>query len=195
MGHTERRFDPNKRQGLVNTQRQARWDPPRFLTRFDLKAGQVVVELGCGPGFWTLPLAEIVGPTGAVWALDVSQEMLDALTEHQPPEHVYLIRTELPQTQLPEATADFVWGAFVYHEVDPPMQLAAELRRVTRSGGRVAILDWRPDAASDDGPPRAHRVAPQQVIDHLRTAGFQSVALTWQDTDVYLIEARLSGES
>jgi ubiquinone/menaquinone biosynthesis C-methylase UbiE len=190
MGHTERRFDPNKRQGLVDTQRQARWDPPRFLARFDLEPGQVVIDLGCGPGFWTLPLAEMVGPTGTVWALDVSQDMLDALTERQPPEHVHLLRTELPQTQLPEATADFIWGAFVYHEVEPPTQLVTELRRITRSGGRVAILDWRPDGAIDDGPPRAHRVAPQQVIDHLIAAGFDHAAQTWHDDDAYLIEAQ-----
>lgn len=190
MGHTDRRFDPHKRYGLVDAQRQARWDPPRFLTRLDLKVGQVVVDLGCGPGFWTLPLAEIVGPAGAVWALDVSQEMLDALAERQPPEHVHLMRAELPQTQLPEAAADFVWGAFVYHEVEPPAQLAVELRRITRAGGRVAILDWRPDGATNDGPPRHHRVAPQQVIEHLLAAGFRSAAQTWQDDDAYLIEAQ-----
>ncbi len=151
----------------------------------------MAVDLGCGPGFWTLPLAEIVGPTGMVWALDVSQEMLDALTERQPPKHVHLIRTELPQTQLPETVADFIWAAFVYHEVEPPEQLVAELRRIVRSGGSVAVLDWRPDATGDDGPPRKHRVALQRVMEHLRRTGFQSVAQTWQDTDVYLIEARL----
>ena len=190
MGPNDRRFDPQKRQVLLDAQRQAHWNPPHFLARFNLQAGQVVVDLGCGPGFWTLPLAEIVGSAGAVWALDVSQEMLDALTECQPPGHVHTILAELPKIPLTDGTADLVWAAFVYHEVEPPEELATELRRVTRSGGGVAILDWRLDAAADDDPPRQHRVAPQQVIEQLHAAGFQRAAQTWQDDEAYLIEAQ-----
>ncbi|MCL5994556.1 MAG: class I SAM-dependent methyltransferase [Chloroflexi bacterium] len=47
-----------------------------------------MLDLGCGPGFWTLPLAEQTGPGGIVWALDISQEMLDALASRQLPSQV-----------------------------------------------------------------------------------------------------------
>jgi ubiquinone/menaquinone biosynthesis C-methylase UbiE len=145
--------------------------------------------LGSGPGFWTLPLAEIVGETGLVWALDVSQELLDALAARNPPPQVRLLHTELPQITLPDASVDLAWLALVYHEVEPPEQLVTELLRVVRGGGHVAILDWRPDAESDAGPPRAHRVRPDQVIARLQAAGFMQAVQTWQDTDYYLVEA------
>jgi len=185
----ERRFDPRHRQTLLGVERQARWDPPRFLARLGLQAGQTVLDLGCGPGFWTLPLAEIVGPQGTVWALDVSQEMLDALAARHPPSQVRLLRGELPAIDLPDGSVDWIWSAFLFHEVEPPEQLAAEMRRVTRPGGKVAVLDWRPDAESGDGPPRSHRLSPAQIGEYLLAAGFQDAMQIWQDEDAYLVEA------
>lgn len=188
MSHHERRYDPAHRGSLVSLQRQARWDPLRFLARFGLRAGQTALDLGCGPGFWTLPLSEFVGPAGRVWALDVSREMLVELAKRQPPQ-VRSLQTELPLIPLRDGAVDLAWGAFVLHEVEPPQRLVAELRRVVRPGGRAAILEWRPDAASDRGPPRAHRLSPQRVTGWLREAGFAEAAQTWQDADTHLVEA------
>ncbi|MCL5994555.1 MAG: hypothetical protein M1546_00680 [Chloroflexi bacterium] len=81
---------------------------------------------------------------------------------------------------------DFAWAAFVLHEVTPLDQVALELRRVAR---RVAVLEWRPDAAGAGGPPSHHRLWPHQIMDVLHNAGFESVAQTWQDEDHYLVEA------
>jgi ubiquinone/menaquinone biosynthesis C-methylase UbiE len=189
MSHDERRFDPQHQHRLLNPERLAHWDPPRFLARFGLQPGQTVLDLGCGPGFWTLPLADLVGETGQVWAIDVSQELLDALAARNPPAQVRLRRTELPSIDMPDASADLAWVAFVFHEVDPPEDLASELRRVLRPGARVAVLDWRPDADGDQGPPRAHRVTPEQIMAWLCAAGFATASQTWQDADSYLVEA------
>ncbi|MGB3717721.1 MAG: methyltransferase domain-containing protein [Candidatus Promineifilaceae bacterium] len=158
----ERRFNPQKGEKLLSDERKARWKPPQFLERLDLQAGQVALDLGCGPGFWTLPLTEIVGPSGKVWALDVSQELLDALAQRNPPRQVHLIRNELPTIDLPDCSVDLTWAAFVYHEMESD-GLAAELRRVVRPNGRVAILDWHPDGETDSEPPTEHRVWPKEV--------------------------------
>ena len=191
MSHYERRFDPQKRHGLHSAEREAKWQPRTLLGSLGIQPGHTVLDLGCGSGFWTLPLADLAGPPGAVWALDVSQEMLDALAERQPPETVRLLRSELPQIDLSAASVDWIWGAFVVHEVEPLADLMAEMRRVLRLGGQVAILDWRPDAASHDGPPSHHRLSPATVTEHLQAAGFEVLPQNWQHEDGYLIEARL----
>jgi len=185
----ERRFDPDNRGALLNARRQERWAPADFLARLDLEAGQTVLDLGCGPGFWTLPLAEMVGPAGTVWALDVSREMLADLVSHDPPPQVRPLPGELPLIDLPDDSVDWIWAAFVFHEVKPPEQLAVEMRRVTRPGGRVAVLDWRPDAASDGGPARSHRLSAVQVCEYVRAAGFRNASRIWQDDEAYLVEA------
>ncbi len=189
MSHNDKRFDPKRQHALLNPERLAKWDPPRFLARVGIQPGKTVLDLGSGPGFWTLPLAESVGATGVVWAMDGSQELLDALTARNPPPHVRMLRSELPKIALPDVSVDLAWVAFVFHEVEPPEQLAAELWRVVRADGRVAVLEWRPDAESGAGPPREHRVRPNQVIESLQAAGFARAEQTWQDADNFLVEA------
>lgn len=189
MNNHDKRFDPQKRHGLLNRERQERWNPPRFLQQFALRPGHAVLDLGCGPGFWTIPLADLVGPAGKVWALDVSQEMLDTLAEQNPPAHVVPVLGELPTIDLEPSVADFIWVAFVYHEVEGS-ELATEMLRVARPGGQVAILEWRPDAADQSGPPGDHRIWPDQVKLALQQAGFREITEAWRDANAYLITTR-----
>ncbi|MGD0172875.1 MAG: class I SAM-dependent methyltransferase [Anaerolineales bacterium] len=189
MSHPERRFDPKHHAALNSAERAARWQPMRLLQRLDIRPGQTVLDLGCGPGFWTFPLADIAGPQGIVWALDISQEMLDDLVEHHPPAQVHPLRSELPQISLPDASVDWIWGAFMAHEVEPLADLIKEARRVLRPGGRVGLLDWRPDAVHEDGPPRHHRLDPEVVRRALQENGFRLIAFDWEDEDAYLILA------
>ena len=180
------RFDPQRKDFLISPQREARWRPAQFVQRLSIVPGQRVLDVGAGPGFWTLPLADLVGPSGTVWALDVSQELLDMLAGRMPPAQVHLLRSELPAITLPANSVDLTWAAFVLHEVTPLARMAAELRRV---GQRAAILDWRPDAKGESGPPLAHRLWPSHVCEALHAAGFAIARQTWQDEDAYLIEA------
>jgi ubiquinone/menaquinone biosynthesis C-methylase UbiE len=189
MSDDRHRFDPQRKQRLLDPERQAHWDPPAFLSRLGIAPGQTVVDAGCGPGFWTLALAGLAGEQGTVWALDVSQELLDDLAARNPPPQVRLLRADLSRTGLPAGTADLAWLAFVFHEVMPPEGLATELRRIVMPGGRVAVLDWRPDAAGDAGAPRSDRLWPAQVIELLQAAGFARARQTWEDPDSYLVEA------
>jgi len=194
MSYHDRSFDPQERHALQSAEREAKWHPRSLLQQLGFQLGQSVLDLGCGTGFWTLPLAEIVGVVGKVWALDVSPEMLEALVERKPPTQVQPLLSELPRIDLPEASVDSIWGAFVIHEVEPLEDLIVEMQRVLRPGGYLAILDWRPDAAHDAGPPFAHRLASDAIIRHLQAAGFQQVSQTWQNEDAYLVEANCYGE-
>jgi LmbE family N-acetylglucosaminyl deacetylase len=122
-------------------------------------------------------------------ACEELQELLDALAQRDPPSQVQLIRNELPTIDLPDSSVDLSWAAFVYHEMKSD-GLAAELRRVVRPNGQVAILDWRPDGKTDSEPPAEHGVWPEQVRQALYQAGFAQVSETWRDSEAYLIEAK-----
>ena len=186
----DRRFDHHKMHNLMSEDRHVRWNPSKFIERFDIRSGASVLDLGSGPSFWTFPLADKVGVSGNIWALDVSQEMLGELAKHHPPKQVHLLQSELPKINLPDASIDWIWTAFVFHEVTPPQKLAEEMFRVAKAEGVAAVLDWRPDAVGESGPPRHHRLSIEQVTKFLRKAGFRSIKNTWQDDEAYLIEAR-----
>ncbi|HXZ30539.1 MAG TPA: class I SAM-dependent methyltransferase [Dehalococcoidia bacterium] len=55
------------------------FEPPERLVRSYVKKGQVVADLGCGSGYYTLPLAEAVGPEGKVYAVDLGKSSIRAL--------------------------------------------------------------------------------------------------------------------
>jgi len=186
----DRRFDHHKMHSLMDADRHARWDPSNFINRFNIRPGESILDVGSGPGFWTFPLADKVGAQGTVWALDVSREMLDELAKRNPPKQVRLLQSELPKINLPDSNLDWIWAAFVFHEVTPPQELAKEMFRLTKVEGVVAVLDWRPDSLGEGGAPRHHRLSVELVTGFLRDAGFDSVKKTWQDDDAYLIEAK-----
>ena len=55
------------------------FEPPQRLIEPYVKKGQVVADLGCGSGYYTLPLAECVGPEGKVYAVDLDKKCIRAL--------------------------------------------------------------------------------------------------------------------
>lgn len=185
-----KRFNPKKHAVLLEAAREAKWHPRALLRQVGVQPGQVVVDLGCGPGFWTFPLADLVTSTGVVWALDISREMLDALMARHPPEQVHTMCIELPRIPLPAASADLIWAAFVVHEIELLDYLMREIQRVLKVGGRVAVLDWRPDAVHEDGPPRAHRLDVGVIRNGLQTAGLTLLDSPWQHEDAYLVMAQ-----
>ncbi len=185
----DRRFRPEHAHRLISPEREAEWQPRRFLADLGLPPGITVADLGCGPGFWTLPLAEGVGPNGRVWAVDVSPQMLDMLRRRGRPDNVIPLVAALPHVPLRDHSVDWVWTAFTFHEVLPFEAFAAALARLVRPGGRVWVLEWRPDAQRPHGPPRDHRLWPADVVAYLEEAGLQAARLHWQNADTYLIVA------
>jgi ubiquinone/menaquinone biosynthesis C-methylase UbiE len=55
------------------------FEPPQRLVEPYVKKGQVVADLGCGPGYYTLVLAKNVGPEGKVYAVDLDKKCIQTL--------------------------------------------------------------------------------------------------------------------
>ena len=119
--------------------------PPRRLTRPFVAEGQVVADIGCGPGFCTLELAGIVGPRGKVYAVDVDERALRALERkaarlgHRNVEAHSASATDL--RFIPDGSVDFLLAHGLLCSMAPRHHLAAvgEMRRVLAPGGRAYL--------------------------------------------------------
>lgn len=108
-------------------------------------AGQRVVDVGCGPGYATLDLAEIVGPQGGVVSIDRSRRFLDALeatVQQRGLAHVSAFEQDLDEGSLPTIGADGAWCRWVFAFVKDPRRLLGQIHAAVRPGGRVVFLEY-----------------------------------------------------
>lgn len=113
--------------------------------RAGFTVGQTVLDVGCGPGYASLDLAEIVGATGRVVAVDRSQRFLDALAaqrQHRGLSHIETVLLDLNDADLPAIQADSAWARWVFAFVKNPRELLEHVARAVRPGGVFVIHEY-----------------------------------------------------
>jgi len=121
------------------------WRRARFTT------GQTILDVGCGPGYAALDLAEIVN---RVIAVDRSQRFLDALRARDVPQ-IETVEIDLDEDELPALDADGAWARWVFAFVKRPRDLVARVRRALKPGGVFVVHEYVDY--------RAWRVSPRSV--------------------------------
>ena len=170
----ERRFHPSRAHLLEDPERKTWLPPDEIVAALNLRQGESVVDIGAGTGYFALPMAAAVGSAGTVFAIDVAPQMLERLRTRLAEagvQNVQCVEGEASSTGLPSRCANVVFMANVWHEFDDHAAVLAETRRLLQPGGRVAILDWHPDADPEHGPPVAHRIAATAAQTALEGAG------------------------
>ncbi len=121
---------------------------PRALDawrRAGFTVGQTLVDLGCGPGYASLDLAEIVGPQGRVHALDRSRRFLDALDAFRVPRRLDQItphELDLDEAPLPVVGADGAWARWVFAFVKQPRELLRKVHGTLKPGGVLVLHEY-----------------------------------------------------
>ena len=109
-----------------------------------LRPGMRLLDVGCGPGTITMDLADLVGPTGRVTALERTEGALDlarAEAERRDTTDVDFVTGDVQALDLPDDSFDVVHAHQVLQHVDDPVRALREMRRVCRPGGTVAVRD------------------------------------------------------
>ena len=168
------KFDPEHMDALVSRQRELDVDLYRIISRIPISTHDVVADLGCGPGFFAVPLGKIVF-NGKVHALDIQQEMLDATQERLQRARLTNVETALAKENsipLEDDSLDGVFAAFMVHEADDPKNLMGECFRTLKRGGWLALLEWQ-KREMDEGPPLDDRIDQQDMRSLALKAGFR----------------------
>ena len=155
--------------------RRDAWQKPHeVIGALALKPDAVVADIGAGTGYFAARFAHLV-PRGRVYAIDTEPDMVKHLAERAKREgltNLTAVKGEPADARIP-APADLIIMVDVFHHVENRERYFAKLRESLKAGGRVAIIDFRMD--SPEGPPRAARIAPEQVKAELARAGYTLV--------------------
>jgi ubiquinone/menaquinone biosynthesis C-methylase UbiE len=131
---------------LLNPLRKLVENPDKMFGPF-VREGMVVLEPGCAMGFFTLPLARMVGPSGRVIALEIQDKMLSVLGRRAQKaglrERIELRRISTDGYGLDDLSdqVDFAAAIHVVHEVPDKAMFFTEIWKALRPGGRLLVAE------------------------------------------------------
>lgn len=155
-----------------NPERDAWQKPDEVVALLQLAPGMKVADIGAGTGYFEGRLSRAVGPTGSVLALDVEDGMVKYIEERAKREglaNVTATKVAFDDPKLGAGSVDRILVVDTWHHVDGREAYAAKLRDALVPGGFVAIVDFTLEA--QHGPPKQHRLTPDQVKKELESAG------------------------
>jgi predicted methyltransferase len=142
------RLFPPQDLGLLEIPDRAAWQKPdQIMDALGIADGSTVADIGPGAGWFTIRLANRVGPRGLVYAEDVQQEMLEATRRRVAREGLRNVEMRLgtgTDPNLPVAHLDAVLVVDVYPEVDDRVTFLRNLKKAIKANGRIGIVNYKP---------------------------------------------------
>ncbi|MBN1907384.1 MAG: class I SAM-dependent methyltransferase [Deltaproteobacteria bacterium] len=150
---------------LDNPIRRIFQNPVKMLRPY-ISEEDTAIDLGCGPGFFTIDMAKLVGPKGRVIAVDLQEKMLGHVRKkaikHHVEERIQFFKCEQERVGL-DQKADFILAYYMVHETPSPRALLAELKTMLNKGGKILIVE-----------PKMHvtQKSFEEMISDIRELGF-----------------------
>ena len=125
--------------------------PEQIIERSGIKKGMNVLDLGCGSGAFTTYVARAVGPAGMVNALDIQPDMMRQLEnklarpDNKDIRNIKLIQGNAYELPFDNASLDLVYMVTVLQEIPDRNKALAEVKRVLKPGGFLAVTELFPD--------------------------------------------------
>ncbi|MBZ5583221.1 MAG: methyltransferase domain-containing protein [Acidobacteriia bacterium] len=181
---------------LERPEREGFQKPAQVIAALALRRGERVADLGAGSGYFTIPVAQAVGPAGIVWALDIRQPMLDYIARRLKSENLANVRLKLvaaDDPQLPPGAVDTILMVDVYHYIHfekRGAQYAPKLRPGLAPGGRVVIIDYKPKPFDQRpwGPPPEQQMSRATLDSYMAKGGFKPAKVHTFLPEQYFVE-------
>ena len=176
---------PNGRQVELATPQEAWWfyrperveteKPEELLDVLGIKKGDVVADIGAGPGFFSLRAARHVGSTGKVFAVDVQQEMMDGLrrmAQKSGLENIVPILGSAGDPKLPANSVDEVLIIIAYHEFSHPAEMMHHIYTAMKPGAQMLIVEYKAEDPNSRVSP-AHKMRATDILREISGFGFR----------------------
>lgn len=171
---------------LVRENREREERCSLMLANSGIQPGMSVCDIGCGNGYYAFRMAELVGPNGIVYAVDIQPEMLSLLREEMEKrgvENIVPILGSVHNPRLPAGSVDIMVLADVYHEFSHPEQMLKYMRSALKPDGYAILLEYREE--DEDVPIKPlHKMSKDQIMKEWPVNGFKLIGefnrLSWQ---------------
>jgi predicted methyltransferase len=176
---------------LDGPERDAWQKPADVIAAMQLRAGMRVADIGAGTGYFEPWLSRAVGPTGTVLALDIEPDMVRHLGERAAHEQLANVKPALVtmgDPGLPQGQIDRVLIVDTWHHIPDREAYSTKLHDALAPGGAVVVVDFTMEATH--GPPRPHRIPPDQVLHELGAADLAAEVLPVKLPEQYVVVGR-----
>lgn len=166
------KFDAAHAHVLDAKERRSFQNPEEILERAGVKRGMIVVDIGAGTGYFSIPATKIVGGEGKVYAVDIQPEMLAKLGEKaRGVENILCVPSKEEEIPLRSESMDAALLVNVLHELDGYATLR-EAWRLLKENGKLVVVDWKKEP-TPIGPPVEERLSEDEARAKLAKAGFK----------------------
>lgn len=144
MKEDKNRVCPVEQAGSLDNKLR-RWlqNPKRILSPF-VREGMKVLDIGCGPGFFSIELAKMVGSNGSVFAADLQEGMLNKLRAKKSgttlEEIIRTVKCEENNINITERM-DFILAFYMIHEVPDKPELFKSFKNILNENGTVLVVE------------------------------------------------------
>jgi ubiquinone/menaquinone biosynthesis C-methylase UbiE len=116
----------------------------RVIQALNIEPGQRIADLGAGSGLFSRPLADLVGPDGVVYAIDIDSDLLEHVNETALEKNLTNIQTVLASEQDPRIPdgVDLVLICDTLHQIEDPSVYLRGLTNYLRPSARIAVIDY-----------------------------------------------------
>jgi len=161
---------------LERSDREREEQPTKAIDLMQLRATDVVADIGAGTGYFSFRMAAKV-PQGKVLAVDIQPEMLDKIRERAKAGDVTNVQPVLgtiEDPKLPENAVDVALMVDAYHEFDHPREMMLAIVKSLKPGGRVIDLEYRGEDPNVPILPH-HKMSQAQAIKEMEAVGLHHV--------------------
>ncbi len=173
--------------------RDAWQKPAEVVQLLALTPGLTAVDVGAGTGYFGRHVAQPLGSSGKLLALDVEPNMITFMKDRFAKEGLTNAEPRVcptDSTGLPASSADRILIVDTWHHIERRTDYAKHLASVLRPGGFVLIVDFTLE--TDKGPPAKHRLPPEDVVKELAAGGLQASILPETLPDQYVVKGSKS---
>ncbi|MFL0268750.1 class I SAM-dependent methyltransferase [Candidatus Clostridium radicumherbarum] len=166
------KFNVKNIEKLDNPERRRTMPPEQTLKKFNIEDDGVLLDVGCGIGYFTIPAAKIL-KNNRVIGIDIMPEILKIAKENaEGRRNIEFKESKEYSFPIEDNSVKYVLIGNVIHEVEDKIKYFKEVKRVLKKDGYLLIIDWDKKEMKM-GPPVHERISKVEMIELCRQAGFK----------------------